>query len=273
MFDLDTFTLSSLQTLLIDMDGVLYRGPYALPGACELFALIRRYGISYNLITNNSSRTTQQYLGKLRGFGIDVQPEHLLTTGQATAQYLQQVCPQGAPVHVIGEEGLVQPLLEAGFWLDSQSPGYVVVGLDMGFNYEKLKVATRAIYSGARLIASNPDVTFPTEEGILPGAGAFLAAIFACTGVNPLVIGKPETRTLEMAMSRLGATRESTAILGDRLETDILAGRRAGIGTIMVLTGISTRADLEVSEIQPDYVFDDLLGFIAALGQARAGGG
>ena len=263
------FPLDSLRTLLIDMDGVLYRGPYALPGAAELFAVLRSIGIGHNLITNNSSRTPQQYLNKLAGLGIDVAPEQLLTTGQATAAYLREICPEGAPVFVIGEEGLVQPVEEAGFWLDDRSPRYVLVGLDRGFSYEKLKVATHAVMAGAELIASNPDVTFPTDEGLLPGAGAFLAAIYACTGAKPLVIGKPETRTLEIAMRRLGAAPEQTAIIGDRLETDILAGKRAGIGTILVLTGISTRADLESSECQPDYVFEGMPDFIAALEQAQ----
>jgi len=271
MPDSEAFSLRSLRTLLIDMDGVLYRGPFALPGARELFALLAERGISYTLITNNSSRTADQYLRKLRALGIEVAREHLLTTGMATARYLSEVCPQGAPVFIIGEEGLIEPVQEAGFWLDSTSPQFVLVGLDTGFDYQKLKIATRAIRSGARLIASNPDVTFPTDEGILPGAGAFLAAIHACTGVSALVIGKPETRTLDMAMAALGAVRQHTAILGDRLETDILAGKRAGIGTVMVLTGISTRADLAKSDLQPDYVFSGLPEFIAALERAQRG--
>ncbi|MBI2952810.1 MAG: TIGR01457 family HAD-type hydrolase [Chloroflexi bacterium] len=257
--------LAHLRALLIDLDGVVYRGSEVLPGAKEFFDFLSARNLAFCLLTNNSTATPAQYVCRLACVGITVNESAVLTSGEAAAQYLQKRGPSSAGVYVIGEEGLRQPIARAGFRFDGVAPDYVVVGLDREFTYDKMAVACLAIRNGARLIASNPDTTFPTERGLLPGAGAILASITASTGKRPVVVGKPNTRMLTLAMERLGVGREETAIVGDRLDTDVLAGRRAGITTILVLTGVTTPSDLARSRLQPDWVSPDLTHLRSAL--------
>ncbi|MGQ9676346.1 MAG: HAD-IIA family hydrolase [Chloroflexota bacterium] len=265
----DKRTLSGIKGLLLDMDGVVYRGNTPTPGAREFFQLLRSAGIRVALITNNAQRTSRQYAEKLRGMGIFVEPEAILPAGEATALYLSRRARPGARVYVIGHDGLTEPLKEFGFRLTDDRPEYVVVGLDRNFTYEKLAIACQAIRAGAHFIASNTDATLPTETSLLPGGGALVAAIEVCSGVKPLVIGKPETTMLESALARIGVAASAAAIVGDRLETDVLAGQRAGISTILVLTGVTTRDDMGASDIKPDYVFENLIELRAALEGAR----
>jgi len=252
--------LSQIRYLIMDLDGVIYRGNKPLPGAREFLPWLEARGIKYLMLTNNSVRTPA-------GWGMPVSPDRIMTAAQATAAYLRKVAPQGARVYVIGGRGLEEAVLkESGglFTPDDRYPDFVVLGLDPAFTYEKMKRACLAIRAGARFIVSNPDLTFPAEDGLHPGAGALAAALQACTGVKPTVIGKPEQAIFNLALERLGADRQVTAMLGDRLDTDILGGLRAGLTTILVLTGISTEADLTASPYQPDYVFATLLDLMAA---------
>jgi 4-nitrophenyl phosphatase len=225
------------------MDGVLYRGERPLPGAKEFLERLEARGKPYILVTNNSSRTPQEYVAKLRAMGIEVREERILTSALATAEYLSQVLPPGVPIYVIGERGLQQAVSERGFVLAEQGVRAVVAGMD-----RQLKLATLAIRAGALFIGSNPDISFPAEEGIVPGAGAVLAAIEVASGVKPVVMGKPEPGLFTAALGRIGASPQETAIIGDRLETDILGGQRCGLTTILVLTGISQEEDLAKSE-------------------------
>lgn len=258
--------LSDLRGFLVDLDGVVYRGNAAVPGAQEFFDFLRRRNLKFCLITNNSTRTPAQFAEKLRGMDIDVGSDAVFTAGQATALYMKEVAPNHPPLYVIGEEGLTGPLLQAGFRLDNDAPRYLVMGLDRKFSYEKLERACLVLQAGATFVASNPDPSMPNEDGtFLPGAGALLAAVTACTGIEPIVIGKPQAKMLYLAMERLGTAPHETAIIGDRLDTDILAGVRAGITTILVLTGATRREDLFSSQARPDYVFDDLVELRAAL--------
>jgi 4-nitrophenyl phosphatase len=253
-----TQLLRSLRHLIVDMDGVLYRGSDVIPGTPGFLAFLRRRGIGFVLATNNSTRTPEQFVAKLARMGVEVEPSEILTSAQATAGYLAGVAPPGTRVFVVGMDGLRSALHGAGFELVEEDPDYVVVGMDFTVCYERLAQATLHIRAGAAFVGTNGDLTFPSERGIVPGAGAILALLQAATGIAPRVTGKPETAMMEQAMLRLGATGETTAALGDRLETDILAGQRAGIRTLLVLSGVTDRSLLDDSEIQPDLVFDDV---------------
>lgn len=257
--------LGQIHRFILDMDGVLYRGQRSLPGAKEFLEHLKARGKPYMLVTNNSTRTPQEYVAKLRTMGIEVKEERILTSALATAEYLSQVLAPGAPVYVVGERGLQQAVSERGFVLSEQGVRAVVAGMDRQLTYQKLKIATLAIRAGALFIGSNPDTSFPAEEGIVPGAGAVLAAIEVASGVKPVVMGKPEPGLFTAALGRMRATPQETAVIGDRLETDVLGGKRCGLTTILVLTGISQEEDLKNSEIQPDFVFKDLIELGRAL--------
>ncbi len=267
--DLDK--LRSIKSFIIDMDGVLYRGEESLPGAQEFLSHLREQGIPFILATNNSTRTPRQYVAKLKAMGIEVTEERILTSALATALYLCQVAPPRAKVYVVGEKGLVAAVKEQGFLITDEAVDFVVVGLDFQLTYEKLKIATLATRAGARLVGTNPDTTLPNEEGIVPGSGAILAALEAATGVSPLIIGKPEPILLRLAMEKLATTPHCTAIIGDRLETDILGGKEAGLTTVLVLSGISRREELKTSTFQPDLVFDDIDRFYQVWARQREG--
>jgi 4-nitrophenyl phosphatase len=177
--------------------------------------------------------------------------------------------PEGAGLYVIGMPALSEQLFAGSSFhpvhAADQLPAAVVIGLDLGFTYDKLKIANEAIRGGARFIASNADTTLPTENGLVPGAGSIVAAVAAASGVLPVVIGKPETPMLEMAMARLGTPPAETVMIGDRLDTDILAGVRAGMPTVLVLSGVSTREDLATAEALPDVIVSDLPSLVQAL--------
>jgi 4-nitrophenyl phosphatase len=250
--------LQHLHGFLIDLDGVVYAGSEVLPGAPRFFEQLRARGTPFVLITNNSTRSADEYVAKLAEMEIMVRPEEILTSAEATAAYLQQAA-SGARVFVIGERGLRSAIEAKGLTLvEDESAEYVVVGLDRGFDYRKLTVAIRAVLRGARFVGPNPDTTLPMEDGVSPGAGAFQAAISAATGVRPLIVGKPEPTMLEMGLRVLGCSASEAAMVGDRLDTDIAGGRRVGMTTILVLSGIATAAMVAASPIKPDYLLRDL---------------
>ncbi len=252
--------LAHIRYLLVDMDGVLYRGSMPLPGAATLLDWLRRQGIAFLFLTNNSTRTPQQHVHKLAEMGIAAGPEQVLTSSLATRAYLERRAARGTPVYLIGQRGLEEAMLADGYFvLDDRAPRYVVVGLDTGLTYDKLRRACLLIRGGATFIGTNPDRTFPSPEGITPGCGSILAALQAATDVSPTVIGKPERWLMEEGMRRLGADPDQTAVLGDRLDTDIAGGRRLGLTTLMVLTGVHGLRDLDSSPVQPDAVFADLV--------------
>jgi 4-nitrophenyl phosphatase len=197
----------------------------------------------------------------------------VLTSSLATAGYLAGIAPQGTRVFVVGMDGLQAALHEAGFALVEDDAEYVVAGMDFTICYERLAQAALQIRAGAAFIGTNPDLTFPSEQGIVPGAGSLLAFLEAATGVTPTVIGKPGTAMVEQAMAHMGAQPASTAMVGDRLETDILAGQRAGLRTLLVLSGVTDRAILTSSEIRPDLVFDDVAHLHAMWEVALGGAG
>jgi 4-nitrophenyl phosphatase len=252
--------LGPIRFLLADLDGVFYRGSETIPGAAEFVVWLQEHGIGTLFITNNSTRTPAQYVEKLGKMGIPARPAQVLTSSLATRAYLEERAPQGTRVHMIGQRGLEEALFADGYFVpDEQSPAYVVVGLDTQLTYDKLRRACLLIRAGVPFIGTNPDRTFPSPEGITPGCGSILAALEAATDVRPTIIGKPERWLLVEGMRRLGAEPAATAILGDRLDTDILGGQRLGLRTIMVLTGVHGEGDLAVSEVKPDVVCRDLM--------------
>ena len=263
--------LDHLTTFLVDLDGVVYTGNTPLRGAAEFFRFLNASGRRFVCITNNSTLTAPQFVAKLTAMEIPVCGDQVLTSPEATAIYLRETLGlrPGARVFPIGEEGVVRSLLAEGFQLVDEKPDVVVCGLDRRLTYDRLMRACLALRGGAPLIATNPDHALPTERGMLPGNGATIAYLEAATGVRPTVIGKPGATMLEIAMQRCGALPRETAMLGDGLRTDMLAGERAGVTKILVLTGVARREDISTSPTQPDHVYDDL----PALQLALAAGG
>ena len=251
--------------LLIDLDGVVYEGDHVLPGAPEFFRFLRERGLPFLLITNNSTLRPAQYVEKLARMDIQVADGEVLGSAEATARYLRQAAEPGARVYVIGEGGLKSAIAEAGFELAESDVAYVVVGLDRELDYRKLTLAVRLVKAGAAFIGPNPDTTLPMHDGIIPGAGSFQALIRAATGVPALVIGKPEPTMFLMGAERLGLPPAEVAMLGDRLDTDIVGAKRAGLQALMVLTGVSREEDVATSPEKPDRIFPDLPAVQAAI--------
>ncbi len=262
--------LRSIRAVVSDLDGTLVTGNRPLPGLLPFFNLLQQRRVALTVVTNNTVRTPEQYWRKLSGFGAPVEPEQILTAALATAAHLRDRLPPSAPLFVIGEVGLRSALLDAGFTLldDGRGPvAAVVVGGDRGLDYAKLKHAIRHVREGARFVGANPDLLVPTEEGLAPEAGVTLAAIEAATGVAAVVIGKPERPLLDRALARMGASAATTAILGDRLDTDILGGKRLGLFTILVTTGADNEAAIAAKGIRPDLVvagLDELTARLAS---------
>lgn len=246
--------LQQICHLIIDMDGVLWRGDEPMPGLSEFFAFLEEREIAFTLATNNASRTPEQYVAKLARFGVEVPIETILTSALVSAAYLADVAPSGSRVYVIGEKGIQQALRERGFVLDDETAKYVVVGWDRNCTWDKLATASLLIHDGADFVGTNPDVSFPTERGPVPGNGALLAALEAATGVEPVVTGKPDPRMYQEALRRMDATPETTAMIGDRLDTDIAGASNAGLTTILVLSGIATEEDVVTASNRPDLV-------------------
>jgi 4-nitrophenyl phosphatase len=259
---------SEVRGVITDMDGVLWRGDEALPGLVDFFAMLRASGLPFTLATNNSSRTQADYVVKLAGMGVaDIAPETIVTSGTATATYLQAHYPAGTPVHVFGGAGLHTIITEAGFpHTEGDEARVVIVGINRELTYETLWRAATLVRNGADFIGTNPDVTFPTPTGPAPGAGSLIAAIQTATDCEPLIIGKPAAPMFEAALTVLGTAPGETLMVGDRLNTDIAGAAALGIQTALVLTGISTRAELAASTVQPDAVYDDLPALLTAFG-------
>ena len=248
--------LAKITHLIIDMDGVLYHGDRPMRKLPEFFAFLRDRPVPFVLATNNSTRTPEEYAQKLARMGVGVSTTEILHSGQATARFLAREYPKGTRVHVFGMPSLRRAILDEGFVIADEDVALVVASMDREVTFEKLKRATLLIRGGARFIATNLDPTNPTEEGLVPGTGTMIAALETASGVKPTAIGKPEPIMYQLAMDQMGASPETTAALGDRADTDILGGKRAGLTTICVLSGSSDRAEAEAFE--SDMIFDDI---------------
>jgi 4-nitrophenyl phosphatase len=251
----DLAALRTLRGMIIDMDGVLWQGDTPLPGLHEFFDVLQQRQIKFVLATNNNTETPEGFVKKARKMGLEIQPEQVVTAAIATVDYLRLNYPPGSRIFVVGEAALKGLITEAGFTLADTDVSAVVATMDRQLTYDMLKQATLLIRAGADFIGPNPDTAYPTPEGLVPGGGAILAAVAASSGCQPLIMGKPESRIFQIAMERMQLGPEQTASLGDRLETDIAGGQRIGLKTILVLSGVSTIADLAGSPIKPTWVF------------------
>ena len=251
-------SLTDIRAVVSDMDGVLWRGDKPMPGLNEFFAFLRERDIHFILATNNATRTARQYADKLAGHGVTVSEAEILPSCDVVSDYLVTLAKPGTRVFVVGEAALADSLAARGFVISQDEAEFVVAGLDRQVTYAKVAQATRLIRNGAKFIGTNPDKTWPSETGVTPGAGAVLAFIEAAADVKPFIVAKPEPVMFQQALARLGTRPEETVMIGDRLETDIEGGLRAGLKTILVLSGISTEADVEQTGIQPDWTFQDI---------------
>ena len=235
---------SKITTWLTDMDGVLVHEGKALDGAAELIKQWQDAGIPFLVLTNNSIYTPRDLSARLRAGGLDVPEDRIWTSALATADFLKSQNPRGT-AYVIGESGLTQALHEVGYVQTDTNPDYVVLGETRNFSFENLTKAIRLINAGARFIATNPDATGPSAEGVLPATGAVAALITKATGKDPYIVGKPNPMMFRSAMRKIGAHSQSTGMIGDRMDTDVVAGIEAGLHTILVLTGISDEAEIQ----------------------------
>ena len=239
------------------MDGVLVHENHALPGATELLQQWVDTSHRFLVLTNNSIFTPRDLSARLDSSGIIVPEENLWTSAMATADFLANQQP-GAKVHVIGEAGLTTALHSAGFIMTDSNPDYVVLGETRTYSFEAITAAIRHITKGAKFISTNPDATGPSTEGPLPATGSVAAMITAATGRLPYVVGKPNPMMFRSALNKIDAHSETTSMIGDRMDTDIIAGMEAGLFTILVLTGITTREDVEKFPYRPSLILESV---------------
>ena len=253
-------TLEQIRGFIIDLDGVLVRGASPLPGISEFFTMLNSRNLDFTVATNNATITPELLASHLGKMGVQIAPDQVITSAMAAAEYIREHLNQDSKVYVIGEQPLRQAIVSAGFEISESANNSraVVVGLDREVTWQKLSEAAYALGAGAVFIGTNPDASIPTERGIAIGNGALLAAIQEATGIQPTIIGKPETYLFQFALRKMGTKPSETLALGDRLDTDILGGINAGLSTALVLTGVTSREDLENTMIQPDWIFDDL---------------
>ncbi len=250
------------------MDGVLWRDQVPLGDLGKIFQQLQINDIKYAFATNNSTKSPSEYQEKLSKFGIPSQQELIITSATTLATMLKEKFPQGGPVYIIGENGLREALHENNFYPGDISFIAFVGGYDRKINYEKLKNALLLLHQDVDFFYTNSDTTFPSPEGIIPGAGSILRALEAGSGKNAVLAGKPKPTMFEYAMKIINASPASTLVIGDRLDTDILGGLEAKCLTALVLTGISTQEDLESAAYKPNLVFDNLTNLIDFLVQA-----
>ncbi len=254
--------LKSKKAFISDMDGVIYHGNKLLPHVHEFVEWLQKNDKKFLFLTNSSERSPRELSQKLARMGLNVSEENFYTSALATASFLQSQCPGGS-VYVIGEPGLVNALYEAGFSMNDYNPDYVVFGETRSLSYEKIEHATRLVMNGAKLIGTNTDLTAPSERGIIPACRALIAPIELATGKTAYYIGKPNPLIMRHALKKLDVHRVEAAIVGDRMDTDIIAGIESEMDTVLVLTGVTTRETIRLFPYRPTYVLDgvgDIIG-------------
>jgi NagD protein len=249
---------------LLDMDGVLAREEHAIPGADRFLARLRELQLPFLVLTNNSIYTRRDLSARLRANGLDVPEESIWTSALATARFLDEQRPGGS-AFVIGEAGLTTALHQAGYTLTDRNPDYVVLGETRTYGFERITHAIRLVLGGARFIATNPDPIGPSAVGPLPATGAIAALISRATDVDPYFVGKPNPLMMRSALNALGAHSESTTMIGDRMDTDVVAGLEAGVETILVLTGVTTRGEADRFPYRPSRIVDSVADLIEEL--------
>jgi NagD protein len=261
-----------IRSWLMDMDGVLVHEEQAIPGADRFIAALRERDVPFLVLTNNSIYTPRDLAARLRASGLDIPEESIWTSALATARFLDDQRPGGS-AFVIGEAGLTTALHESGYTLTERDPDYVVLGETRTYSFERITQAIRLIENGARFIATNPDATGPSPDGSLPATGAVAALITRATNRDPYYVGKPNPLMMRSALNAIDAHSETTAMIGDRMDTDIVSGLEAGLQTVLVLTGVSTRESAERFPFRPSRIVDsvaDLAGELEAAVTAPA---
>jgi NagD protein len=238
---------------ICDMDGVIYHGNHLLPGVLEFVNWLKAEDKKFIFLTNSSERSPKELAQKLERLGVIVDESHFYTSALATASFLASQCP-GGNAYVIGEAGLINALYEVGFSMNDVNPDYVVVGETRTYSYEKIEHASRLVANGAKLIGTNPDITGPTEKGIVPATRALISPIEMTSGKQAYYIGKPNPLIMRHALKKIGCTREESVIIGDRMDTDIIAGIESEIDTVLVLSGVSTKESIDQFPYRPHFV-------------------
>ncbi len=257
---------SHIKALILDMDGVIWKADVPIGDLAEIFARLQARGLKYVFATNNGTKTPEQYAQRLVDFGVNAEPWKVVTSALGVAHMLAEKFPRGTKVFMIGEEGVHQALNEEGFEIlsveDASDAQVVVMGLDRGIDFSRMLEATLLVRRGIPFYATNPDRTFPTPRGEIPGAGAWISVITTATEVEPIIAGKPFPFMMELSLEILGIKKEETLVVGDRLETDIAAGQAVGCPTALVLSGVSTKSQADVWQPQIDIIADDLSSLI-----------
>jgi NagD protein len=254
---------------LMDMDGVLVREQHAIDGADRFLGRLRELGRPFMLLTNNSIYTPRDLAARLRASGLDVPESAIWTSALATARFLSDQRPGGS-AYVVGEAGVTTALHEAGYTLTERDPDYVVLGETRTYSFERITQAIRLIADGARFIATNPDNVGPTPDGPLPATGSVAALISRATGVDPYYVGKPNPLMMRSALNAIEAHSETTAMIGDRMDTDIVAGLEAGLETVLVLSGVTTPGEVEAYSYRPSRIVDSVADLVDSLDGAGA---
>jgi NagD protein len=254
---------------LMDMDGVLVREQQAVPGAHEFLTRLRELELPFLVLTNNSIYTQRDLAARLRRTGLEVPEGAIWTSALATAQFLEDQRPGGS-AFVIGESGLTTALHDRGYTLTERDPDYVVLGETRTYSFERITLAIRLIAAGARFIATNPDNVGPTPDGLLPATGSVAALVSRATGVEPYYVGKPNPLMMRSALNAIEAHSETTAMIGDRMDTDVVSGLEAGLETILVLTGVTTPGEIDRYSYRPSRVVDSVADLIDELDADRA---
>ncbi len=254
---MDLTDLRSKKNFICDMDGVIYHGNNLIPHVKEFIEWLENNDKQFLFLTNGSGRSPRELAQKLERMGLHVGQEHFYTSAQATASFLQSQCPGGS-AYVIGEPGLTYALYEAGFSMNDVNPDYVVFGGPKSINYEQIEKASRLVMNGAKLIGTNSDLTDPSEHGIIPACRALISPIELTTGRKAYYVGKPNPLMMRHALKQLDCHRADAALIGDRMDTDIIAGIETGIDTVLVLSGVTTMDDLEKFPYRPKYILNDV---------------
>jgi 4-nitrophenyl phosphatase len=244
------------------MDGVLWRGGEAIGDLRSIFAEINRIGWKVIYATNNATRTIRQYVEVLSSFGVNAEAWQVINSATAATYYLIKHFPNGGPVYIIGEQGIIEACAEQGFYHSEAGALAVIVGMDRKLTFEKLKSATLLLRSGVPFIGTNPDRTFPTPQGLIPGAGSILAALTTASDVSPIIVGKPESTMYQIALERLQIPSENTLVVGDRPETDIAGAQLLGCCTALVLSGVTNSDQANAWRPAPDIIVNDLESLI-----------
>jgi NagD protein len=262
-------TRRAIRSWLMDMDGVLVQEQQAVPGAREFLARLRELGLPFLVLTNNSIYTPRDLAARLRRTGLDVPEQSIWTSALATAKFLDDQRP-GGTAFVIGESGLTTALHDHGYTLGETDPDYVVLGETRTYSFERITQAIRLIAAGSRFIATNPDNVGPTPDGLLPATGSVAALISRATGVDPYYVGKPNPLMMRSALNAIEAHSETTAMIGDRMDTDVVSGLEAGLETILVLTGVKTPGEAERYSYRPSRIVDSVADLSDGLEAATA---